>query len=385
VDGGEHTGIDRVNLQYAKWVRSNGGSLCIRNGNRMEMLTDSHGAALLEKKPVAKHKPTHFAIGKLRHLQSKVTHCLGTNGPPPLGATLINPSHAWLERLDLWSWLAARGNQVVSFIHDLIPIEYPEYARPEERSRHMRRLNNVIRHGRGIVVNSRYTEDSLRAYAGKHRVSLPPVAVMPIGHALEPVRYKLPEGISAPYFLLLGTIEPRKNHLLLLTLWRELALRLGPATPTLVVAGRRGWECEQVIDLLERCEAIHPYVRELNSATDETVSSLIRGAQALVMPSFAEGFGMPVQEALAVGTPVIASPLLAYFEVAGQIPDYVEPYDGVRWLELLTDYSLPDSLMRARQIERIQGFQEATWDGHFEQFAAFLESLHVSAPARVFA
>jgi glycosyltransferase involved in cell wall biosynthesis len=140
-----------------------------------------------------------------------------------------------------------------------------------------------------------------------------------------------------------------------------------------------------VIDLLERCEAIHPYVRELNSATDETVSSLIRGAQALVMPSFAEGFGMPVQEALAVGTPVIASPLLAYFEVAGQIPDYVEPYDGVRWLELLTDYSLPDSLMRARQIERIQGFQEATWDGHFEQFAAFLESLHVSAPARVFA
>jgi len=382
LNGGGYTGIDRVNLQYAKWVRSNGGSLCMRNGNRMEMLTNSHGSALLEKQLTAKRAPSHSVIGKLRQLKAMVGHSFGTNGPPPLGATLINPSHAWLDRMDLWNWLIARNYRVVSFIHDLIPIEYPEYARPKESSRHMQRLNNVIRYGTGIVVNSRDTEDSLRAYADKHRVSLPPVAVVPIGHALEPVRHQLLEGISAPYFLLLGTIEPRKNHLLLLTLWRELALRLGPATPTLVVAGRRGWECEQVIDLLERCEAIHPYVIELNSATDETVSTLIRGAQALVMPSFAEGFGMPVQEALALGTPVIASPLPTYFEVAGKIPDYVEPYDGVGWLELLADYSLPNSLMRALQVERIQGFKQVTWEWHFEQFKAFLESLQPSAQVR---
>jgi len=375
LNGGGYTGIDRVNLHYAKWVRSNGGSLCIRNGNRMEMLTNSHGYPLLDKQLTATRAPSRSVFGKLRQLKAMVGCTFGTNGPPPPGSTLINPSHAWLERLDLWNWLTDRNYRVVSFIHDLIPIEYPEYARPKESIRHMKRLDNVIRYGAGIVVNSRNTEDTLRAYADNHHMSLPPLAVLPIGHSLEPFSHVPLAGISKPYFLLLGTIEPRKNHLLLLTLWRELALRLGPATPTLVVAGRRGWECEQVIDLLERCEAIHPYVRELNSATDETVSTLIRGAQALLMPSFVEGFGMPVQEALASGTPVIASPLPAYLEVAGMVPDYVEPYDGVGWLKLLTDYSLPNSPMRARQLERINGFQYLTWECHFKRFKVFLELL----------
>jgi glycosyltransferase involved in cell wall biosynthesis len=172
----------------------------------------------------------------------------------------------------------------------------------------------------------------------------------------------------------LGTIEPRKNHLLLLTLWRELAKRHGVNTPQLVVIGRRGWECEQVVDLLERCEAIHPHLVEINDASDEQVVNLLAGARALLMPSYAEGFGMPVQEALALGTPVISSPLPAIKEFAGDIPDYAEPHDGTRWLELIEAYAQSPSLQREAQVQRLKNFRHTTWQEHFQKVEEFMES-----------
>ncbi|WP_163778702.1 glycosyltransferase family 4 protein, partial [Proteus mirabilis] len=67
-----------------------------------------------------------------------------------------------------------------------------------------------------------------------------------------------------PTFVACGTIEPRKNHLLLLHLWRALAERLGAATPRLVLVGRRGWEAENIVDMLERCPAIREHVVEVS-------------------------------------------------------------------------------------------------------------------------
>ena len=129
-----------------------------------------------------------------------------------------------------------------------------------------------------------------------------------------------------------------------------------------------------MVDLLERCEAIHPYIIEKNDASDEEVVSLLAGASALLMPSYAEGFGMPVQEALAIGTPVISTPLPAIREFAGDIPDYAEPHDGVRWLELIEAYAQSHSPQRDAQLNRLTNFRHHTWPEHFERVAAFLEA-----------
>jgi glycosyltransferase involved in cell wall biosynthesis len=265
---------------------------------------------------------------------------------------------------------------VVTFIHDLIPIEFPEYVRPPDKIKHLERINNALRYSRGIVVNSICTETSLVEHARKAGLPAPPILVARPGHTLPTAKVEAaPSDIASPYFLFLGTIEPRKNHLLILTVWRELVKRLGPATPKLVVVGRRGWECEQIIDLLDRCEALHPHIIELNEESDERVASLVRGARALLLPSFAEGFGLPVQEALAAGTPVIASPLPAFLEIAGEIPEYAEPFDGVRWLHLIMDYALPESKLRRNQIERIGFFRETTWESHFKKIEEFLRAV----------
>jgi glycosyltransferase involved in cell wall biosynthesis len=102
------------------------------------------------------------------------------------------------------------------------------------------------------------------------------------------------------------------------------------------------------------------------------VVSLLKGARALLMPSYAEGFGMPVQEALAVGTPVISSPLPAIKEFAGDIPDYAEPHDGMRWEELVKSYAADPSPARQAQLERLKLFKDTSWPEHFTLVQRFL-------------
>ena len=143
--------------------------------------------------------------------------------------------------------------------------------------------------------------------------------------------------------------------------------------PRLVVVGQRGWECENVVDLLERCEPLRGIVIERGACSDAELMTYLRHAQALLFPTFAEGYGMPVAEALALGTPVIASDLDVFREISADVPEYVDPLDGARWMELVADYSRPDSPRRAAQLERMKGFRATTWEQHFGKVDHFLE------------
>jgi glycosyltransferase involved in cell wall biosynthesis len=366
-----HTGIDKVNLEYAKWLRSRGGGFCAKRKNDLKDLPLGTWERLLagEVRPGSDGNPwMRRALVFLRWI------AVGRSVPE--GATILVSTHSWLANAGTWAKARARRWKAVVFIHDLIPVEFPEYQRPGEKAYHETRMELTLRNASALVVNSRCTESAVRRFAARKGIEVPPLLVNPLGHdapAEDAVRNLLPD--ERPYFLTLGTIEPRKNHLLLLSLWRHLATRHGGETPRLVVVGRRGWECEQVVDMLERCEAIHPHVLEINDASDAEVLQLIRGAKALLLPSFAEGFGMPVQEALHEGVPVICSPLPAIREFAGDIPDYAEPHDGARWLELIEQHAVADSPVRSAQLARIPGFRTTTWDDHFIVLEDFLRGL----------
>ncbi len=287
---------------------------------------------------------------------------------------LLNTGHSGLEKMDYAHRLQRSGLKPLFFVHDLIPLTHPEYCRPGEAGRHRTRMNTMLSTGHGVIANSAMTLEELKAYAQANGLPMPPAVVA----LLAPARFPAPVAgtpLSKPYFVMLGTIEPRKNHWLLLQLWRQLIERFGDATPRLVIIGQRGWECENVVDLLERCEVLKTFVFEHPTCSDTELASWLLHAQALLFPSFTEGYGMPLVEALTLGVPVIASDLPVFREIAGDIPEYINPLDGKRWEQLIIEYAQPDSQVRLSQCQRMAGFVTPTWDAHFEQVEALMERL----------
>ena len=95
----------------------------------------------------------------------------------------------------------------------------------------------------------------------------------------------------------------------------------------------------------------------------------------MVFPSFTEGYGMPVVEALALGVPVIANDLAVFREFSGGIPEYVNVDRPDLWAQVITDYTAPDSSMRSAQMVRMKNFEAPTWNGHFSRVDSLLDEL----------
>lgn len=286
-------------------------------------------------------------------------------------------SHHHLNRPDsIQRFLRQHAARFVPMVHDLIPIEFPEYARPREPARHEARMNTVLALAHGVIVPSRVVEESLLRYARGKRASLP-IRVVPHGVLSAP---PLPPGESAsthPYFVCLGTIEPRKNHLLLLNLWRDMVEKTGDArVPHLILVGRRGWENENIVDMIERCPALQGIVRECNSQSDPEVTALLRGARGLLFPSFSEGYGLPLSEALKLDVPCVCSDIAVFHEVAGKAATFIDPLDGPGWRRAI-EALMTGSIDAHRPGERVATAALFTWPRQVVDGLAFLEDCQV--------
>jgi glycosyltransferase involved in cell wall biosynthesis len=377
------TGIDRTCLAYVAHYRD-GAQAVVQRGSVTRVLPADFSRqlfdALLEQgAPGTVAQLKALAWRSLGHLM------LGSGSRHQHdGALYFNVGHTGLDRFGHAQWLVRSGVRPVYFVHDLIPLTHPEYCRPGEPAKHLRRMNALLRNAVGIIGNSRDTLNELAVFAGlQHALTMPPALVAPLGVRLCDPASSAGSAIALPgrpYFVMLGTIEGRKNHLLMLTLWAELARRLGSACPQLVIIGKRGWENEQAIDMLERSEAIRGHVIELSRCDDAALATYVAGARALILPSFVEGYGLPVVEALARGTPVIASDLPVFRELAANIPDYLSPIDGLGWSRAIEDYARTDSQRRNAQLARMAGWSPPTWKEHFRKVDRWLEQFAAIPP-----
>jgi glycosyltransferase involved in cell wall biosynthesis len=266
----------------------------------------------------------------------------------------VNVSHTGLGNPYVLPRLAAKGMRCVVMVHDLIPIEYPEYCAPGANARHVRRMDSILGNTALVIANSKTTADSLAAYA--HRVGrpCPPMKVALLGVEPDFISPPPPLNVSRQYFVCVGTLEARKNLAFLLALWRRVAGQMDARAPQLILIGRRGWENESVIDHLERSETVMRLVHEVSDLQDAELAKLVCGATALLAPSFAEGFDLPVIEALSLRTPVIASDIAVHRELASSAM-LIDPLDGPGWL---------NTIINAKSV-RGPEFRAPRWDDHF--------------------
>lgn len=285
------------------------------------------------------------------------------------GAVLLTASSAILHRPAAIAALKERGARFVPLIHDMIPVSHPEYSPASGKRRHLARIEAVSRLADGVLTVSAASRDAVRAHLAREGLRCPPIAVAHPG--LDLPRQATPAAAAGdgPYFVILSTVAPRKNHLLMLQVWRELAAR--PDAPRLLIIGRRGWENDSAFRLLDRGD-FAGRVEELGRLPDGETAALLRGATALLFPSIEEGYGIPLAEALALGVPAIASDIPVFREVGGDVPEFRHPLDGPGWRDAVLAMAAPGSPMRLAQLGRLARWQAPGWDAHFATVEGFL-------------
>lgn len=264
----------------------------------------------------------------------------------------------------------------ITFIHDLTPIILPEYHRWHSQILQRIFLKRILQNTHLIFTNSKNTSMDLERFypftKGKNKILL-----LGKDSQFQPTQNKnliQNFGIKQPYFLSVGTIEPRKNLGRLLKAY-NLFMNETNTPYNLVIVGDLGWKTEN----FERELAKHPYrdqIQLLGYVKKEELPIIYSHAQALIYPSLYEGFGLPVLEALACGTDVICSKTSSLPEVGGSVANYCNPKsvnEIKKQMIKVSNFSVGEQKINSKKnIEQAKKF---SWKKHIKSFINNIEIL----------
>jgi len=282
----------------------------------------------------------------------------------PPGTRYLNMGHSNLTRRVLGA-MAGQGAEITVLIHDMIPLDHPEFQREGRVEVFEAAMRRVSQSATRVIYNSHHSRER-----GAHWFGLfgrvPPCEVAHLGiDRLEPDTTEVPVIIppDRPCFVATGTLEGRKNHGLLLDAWTHLA-RMEEQTPTLLLIGSRGWRNEEFLSRLDASPQLGSDIFELEGLSDGAVAALTERAIAALFPSHAEGYGLPPAEALALGTPALVNTLPVYREFLGDLPVYLDGADSYQWAK--TIHEMATKGWAETRIPR-EDVQLPTWDAHFNE------------------
>lgn len=255
---------------------------------------------------------------------------------------------------------------MVATIHDILWETHPAAYTPALRWRLSRLVRHTARQALRVITSSHYSAGQLmRLYgvpAEKIRVIYPalsPAMASPASPA-EVDRVRRHYGLTGPYILNLGVIEPKKNVDKLLLAYAALQ-RSGPLEHQLVIAGPTGWLAEPVLTMA-RGLGLGQAIRLLGEVPAADIAALYTGADVFAFLSAAEGFGYPPLEAMACGTPVLAANATSLPEVLGEaalLVDPLQPEQVQHSLERLCQEAALRQRLRSAGLGRVRDFQPA--------------------------
>ncbi len=357
-------GIDRVCLAYLRHYRET-ASAVIQHRGLARVLDRRSSRNLFDL-------VEYFGARARPALISYIARAISSGAKLKPGSVYLNVSHTDYDLSAHARWIRRHELQSIYLLHDLIPITHAEHCRPHAVRRHRGRLIGALELGAGLVVTSRAVEHDLRRFASQQGLPAPPVIVAPISGASLKADVVPPVG-GPGYFLCVGTIESRKNHQLLIDVWQRLRRRLGSDAPRLVIAGNWGTGSAGVRRTLKASGMMGGLVDVVEGCDDDALARLMIGARAVLMPTLAEGYGLPMAEALALGVPVIASDIPCFHEVGQGIPSLLDPRDPDAWEAKLTSFD-DAAARRQRQIVSLHGFHPPTWNEHFAIVDPWIEA-----------
>ena len=283
----------------------------------------------------------------------------------PPGTVYLNVGHANLSARVMLAVKSVADAQIAVLVHDTIPLDYPQYCRPGMAVAFAKKLAVVAEYADYVVHSALCTRQMSEAHFARR----PPGIVAPLGVDIAPPDAPPPVQTKHPYFVVLGTIEPRKNIGLLVQVWRQLQSGPGPV-PHLYVIGNRGWAERGLFDDLADLGA-GGHASVLHTLSDGAVTALLHGACALLFPSFAEGYGLPPLEAAALGVPVIAGNLPVVVEMLDDYPVYLDTSDVYAWANTITQH-MKHQMPQHHADRQIR--VPPNWADHFDRVFGMLEA-----------
>ena len=246
----------------------------------------------------------------------------------------------------------------VVVVHDLTPLHFP-HAWPRQSIYFRHVLPLVLERCRAVIADS---ESTRRDLISQYSIDATRIHVVPCGYARD--RYRA--GIDAssvkqkyelgPYLLYVGNLLPHKN---LPRLLEAFAMAADAIPHTLIIAGRKDPRYHPTLETCVQALNLRDRVRFLDYVTSEDLPALYAGADIVLLPSLYEGFGLPVLEAMACGTPVIASRAGSLPEATGGAAFLIDPVDTralAGAINLVVDDPPTRAAMRSAGLEQVSRF-----------------------------
>ena len=253
------------------------------------------------------------------------------------------------------------GLRLAVLVYDLIPLRRPEWFDTQMRTRFTTWIDALLRHADHLLAISQATAADIARRRIERGLQKLPAQVIRLGDGFTPAP-GASTGLSGRYALFVSTLELRKNHALLVEVWRILLHRHGPdAVPRLVFVGREGPLVGDWLAMLRASRFLDGHVIWRQDTSDADLTALYAGCDFTLFPSLYEGWGLPVAESLCFGTPCLASGATSIPEVGGDLVRYFDPMDLDDTLRAIGDVvASPESLPTWRA--RISaGFHPTPW------------------------
>jgi len=300
---------------------------------------------------------------------------------------VVVPGAYWFDRSAARQYAELRRRyrlRICAFIYDLIPITHPWCVDPEGARTFRDVLDNLVPSCDRFVAISKHVAKEFSAYAKLDCNGRRPIMTLPFGwdfpeHASDReaeaetlARY----GVERRAFILVvGSLQPRKNHMLIVRALHNLYPRLNDDIPPVLFVGKLS--SEFLKNELAAVGYLDGRIRILPDVTDDELACLYASCLFTIFPSFVEGWGLPVQESIAFGRPCLASSATSVPEAGLDLATYFDPYNLpgfekllARWIENGSDLAAAE----ARIAEHLSSHVLPTWNASAAALVDFIRS-----------
>lgn len=383
---GHPTGIARVEDHCYK-------SLLERYGNRVQPIVwnSNSGNFLLVSVADSLSNTDLNVLGIMENSgQAKTIE----NGQLESGARLVNFGGAWIRNTRYVNAVRAiktRSDLNLSvLIHDLIQLKFKQYYPNDAWVDFATNIKLLADFTDDFIVNSETTGQDLHAFLRSEGQAFKAITRIRFGDMTDEFgpgyEAAIQNSLLAKAFaeddfvVYVSSLDMRKNHALLVDVWRRLIEERGARVPTLLFIGRNMWRGEEIVQLIGSEDVLKNRIKIMSDVNDHELKWLYQNALFTVYPSFYEGWGLPVAESLSFGTPCLATNKSSVKEICPELTDLLDPYDFKAWVERISYYLDNRQALEHRSAQIKANFNYVEWGDTVTQLVKDLDALPYKPP-----